>query len=259
MIYINRNKDILEKYEVVMDKDKLKELLIKVIKNCGEKHKVKEELSYIPHNNSWNLIALDYSKSNITYYENVNARKIDKKITFYEDYMPYKEDVYDCEYIRYKAPYFAGFISVLIYSPEEILPLIFENDLSSIKHFPTVEEKIQTLNEEISQSKKEYLNSIKPNQIDDFETIKSLLKEKDKIKAIEEKEKKLQKLLDLRELNINQEPITPYIQELLSLIHFQLIDTLEISEIERINSFFEKEQIKIENNGKTRQLSKNDI
>ena len=68
--------------------------------------------------------------------------------------------------------------------------------------------------------------------------------EKENNKKIEELNKELSYMLEIRELNKNQEIDISYIEELDGLIEFKLIDTLDISNIERINSFFSEEIVK---------------
>ena len=253
MIYINQNKNILKKYEVILNKDKIENLLMKVIKRCGEKHIIKEERIYIPENEPGSLVVLDYNKKNIVYVENVTAAKNGKTTTLYEDYYPYEVDLYNCQYLKYIAPYFAGFISELIYNPNSIIPLLFNQDFSSIKHFQTVEEKLKNKTEEIDQLKTNNISIF--NEINNYNTINQLNIIENSIKKLKYKQKELDNLLEIKELNINQEPVTEYMKELLSLVQFKLIDTLNISEIERINSFLEEDIIKI-NNNKVKKLKK---
>ncbi len=68
--------------------------------------------------------------------------------------------------------------------------------------------------------------------------------EKENNKKIDELNKELSYLLEIRELNKNQEIDLSYIKELEKLVEFKLIDTLDISNIERINSFFSEEIVK---------------
>ena len=68
--------------------------------------------------------------------------------------------------------------------------------------------------------------------------------EKENNKKIKELNKELSYMLEIRELNKNQEIDISYIEELDGLIEFKLIDTLDISNIERINSFFSEEIVK---------------
>ena len=258
MIYINQNNNILEKYEVIFDKNKIENLLMKVIKRCSEKHKIKEERIYIPNNGPGYQVVLDYNKENIVYIENVTATKTGKTMTLYEDYYPYETDIYNCQYLKYIAPNFAGFISELIYNPNSIIPYLFNQDFTTIKHFPTVEEKINKLNLEITKLKTEYTNTINNNieiktkNYDELIQLKELLSNNNTSKIIKEKEIELTQLLELNKLNKDQEPITEYLEELKSLVNFKLIDTINLSEIDKINSFFEEKIINI----KTKKLTK---
>lgn len=58
--------------------------------------------------------------------------------------------------------------------------------------------------------------------------------------------KEIDNLLESKRLNGGQKDIRPYYDELLSLIHFELIDTINIADIERVYSFLEKEQFEQE-------------
>lgn len=258
MIYIRRNGKTLEKYEINFDRTKLEELLKKVTIRCGEKHQTKKVCTYeyIPKSD-------DIKFETIVHYENVKYKKNGKTTITYYEYTPIKEDLYDCEYTQYNAPYLAYFIKRVIFGDIEAISTLFERDFSTIKYSPTVEEKIGRLNatleefdSEIIIKQKEKMEELRKKydeyDIDSFPTpekYKKVSKTLKELKALERFAKKeinglnydLQALLKIRELNKNQEHVDEYFKELVSLVEFRLIDTIDMSEMERINSFFEKE------------------
>ena len=260
MIYIRKNGNILEKYEINFDRAKLEELLREVTIKCGEIHHTKNVCTYeyIPKTD---IISFE----TIVHYENVKYKKNGKTTVTYCEYTPFTEDLYDCEYTQYNAPYLAYFIKKIIFGDLEAISILFERDFSAIKHSPTVEEKIKSLNSTLEEFDSESIRKQKEKMdelskkyaeydIDSFPTpekYKKVSKTLKELKALERFAKKeinglnydLQALLKIRELNKNQEHTDEYLKELVSLVEFKLVDTIDMLETERINSFFEKEVI----------------
>ncbi len=256
MICTRKNGDSLEKYEVSFDKDKLEELLNRVIIRCGELHHEKKECEYqcIPKSNSY---INDNGDVNIIHYENVKAKKNGKITTHYYEYTPCLEALYDCEYNKYIAPYFAYFIKRIMSLDTDALSILFNRDISSIKYFPIVEEKIESLSSKLSELESKYAREQKDKldainkkysevdfskSPDNYKKISKLIKELKSLEKITKKEiskmkQELSSLLRIRELNKNQEHIDEYFNELISLVEFRLIDRIEISEVERVSSF----------------------
>lgn len=58
--------------------------------------------------------------------------------------------------------------------------------------------------------------------------------------------KYIDKLLESKKVGANQKDIRPYYQELIGLIHLELTDKILISEIDRVFSFLEEEQLNYE-------------
>lgn len=243
MIYFRRNGDTLERYEVVFDEQKLDRLIVKIAKNCGEKYKcVRKNLeqyqiprrwdSYKNYDENGNL------KSTTFYREDLQYEKNGKTVRKLYDWDEYQEPLYDCTFTSYLVPNIVDFMMKLYsnndFGDEEVLTIIFNRDFSFIEHFPTVEEKIIECNAMISKYQDELIN--KRKKIDELSTksrgINSYSAKLAKSKC------ELDRYMSIREQNKGQEPVEPYIEEFLSLIEFRLVSTIELSEIERVNSFF---------------------
>ncbi len=253
MIYIRKNGEVLEKYEMVYDKQKLEELMIRIAKNCGERHDVKREMefSYFPKENSWryDYILGDVEKT-LAYVENVKYKKNGKTTTHWYEYDDEVVDLYDCNFTLYFVPPIVDFIKSLIEGSEASIAALFNRDLSSIENLPTVEEKIAYYNgilskyqEELIRKRKEKIEELSKKCGDINSNSAKLIKE---LAALEKNSRYAMKnikfqydsYMDIRDLNKNQQLVEPYIEELLSLIKFRLVDTIELSEVQRINSFF---------------------
>ncbi|MBQ6285123.1 MAG: hypothetical protein IJK67_02295 [Bacilli bacterium] len=253
MIYIRKNGEVLEKYEMVYDKQKLEELMIRIAKNCGEIHDVKREMefSYFPKENSWryDYILGDVEKT-LAYVENVKYKKNGKRTTHWYEYDDEVVDLYDCNFTLYFVPPIVDFIKSLIEGSEASIAALFNRDLSLIENLPTVEEKIAYYNgilskhqEELIRKRKEKIEELSKKCGDINSNSAKLIKE---LAALEKNSRYAMKnikfqydsYMGIRDLNKNQQPVEPYIEELLSLIKFRLVDTIELSEVQRINSFF---------------------
>ena len=263
MKYIRKNGNVLEKYDVIFDKKELENLMIKITQKCGERHNVVENDSYRVPGNGYSNYDCDEYNENISYNVSKNRG------TEYKDYEEYEVPLYNYKCTKYICPKIVLFIKKVIYGSTDVLTDLFNKDYSKIVHFKTVEEKIRELINELNKcgsdviekrkNKLEELNnniSKLNNEKLDVNNYKKLQKglnelttdlskiEKENNKKIEEINKELSYMLEIRELNKNQEIDISYIEELDGLIEFKLIDTLDISNIERINSFFSEEIVK---------------
>ena len=254
MIYIRKNGETLEKYEVVFSKKEIEELMVRIAKDCGERHyeEKEDELSFIPNNGSWVFSYLfGDTEPTLAYIDNVHYKKNGKIITHYHNEWPdFDAEIYDCSYSIYFAPFFVEFIRNFINNQDSAVETMFKKEFSFIEYFPTVEEKIKVLKDKLMKHQRELIEKRKNkieelnklcDNIDDnsnniIEGIESLHIEDNK--AMKSIEWELAQYMEIRDLNRNQKPIGPYVEELLSLIQFRLADTIQLSEIERINSFF---------------------
>lgn len=268
MIYIRKNENVLEKYEVKYDEEELKKLRERVIKNCGEKHLVHEEVkeSGIPRYESW--IFDEKRGTSVIHYEDVKSRKSGNKGTEWDHYDEYEVDLFYCDYTMYICPYFLKVIDDI----DEYITVLFDKDINSIPNFLTVEENIEQINDQLMKSQTGYVEekkkkldelnkkyrafnkkktSISDSYLELQELIDKIKEEINKIESNNEKEAKeltikLEKYMKIRCINKNQESWVKYFYELLGLIEFKLVDTLDISEIERVNEFFNQDLIEAE-------------
>lgn len=119
------------------------------------------------------------------------------------------------------------------YTYDEYIPprLVFLID-SLLKEYPSSIDEIfnYNINEDISFDQRVKKATEEFNKID----INSIYEKKEKLKEIDN-------LLKAKELNKDQKSIEPYYQELISLIHFELVDKLLVNDIYKVETFFDKE------------------
>lgn len=272
MIYFRKNGEVLEKYEMVYDRQKLEQLMIRIAKNCGERHDVKREMefSYFPKDNSWryDYILGDVEKT-LAYVENVHYKKNGKRTTHWYEYDDEVEDLYDCNFTLYFVPPIVDFIKSLIEGSETSIAALFNRNFSSIEHLLTVEEKIAYFNgilskhqDDLIRKRKEKIEELSKKcediNINSAKLIKELAAlEKNSRYAMKDIKYQYDSYVEIRDLNKNQQPVEQYIEELLSLIEFRLVDTIELSEVQRINLFFTVGYTNIQNSEVLKKVLKN--
>ncbi len=266
-IYIRNNNDVLEKYAVIYDEAKLEDLKMRVIKNCSEITKAKEECikSRIPNNHLY-YVCKDSKILEIVWHDDIKYRKNGKQTKMYDHYDWYYEDLYDCSYTRYSCQPLSRFIEMITYGNEEFLEILFEKDFSLVGKNPTVKEKIAMLQQELSDvtnnyllKRKEKLDELKikyaildkeANSIENYSKIGDLIESvncdvSELEKACNKKEKaiksELNRLLKIEKDNEKQEDVDKYFNELVGLVKFELVDTLNKNDIYRINEFFDED------------------
>ncbi len=194
MIYFRKKDDIIEKYEVQFDADKVKDLKERIINDCSRiKH-----YDYESSSNPWSeykIIKNDKS------YDTGKA-----KDSGYSE-----RRIYHWIYDELKPPKLVDFIDSLLIDDVRAIDNIWLYD--DFNNLP-FEEEIKALNDEII--------AINVENVDE------------RMKKVVE----LKALLHDRELSKNQKNVREYYDELKSLITFTLIDSLLISDVERIESFF---------------------
>ena len=121
-------------------------------------------------------------------------------------------DIYRYSYDEYKPPYLVSLMDQLLNGNSEAIDGILSYDISTKLN---IDDRIKFKNKEF--------NEIAPENIN---------KKKEKLKELED-------LLKEKELNKNQQSIDLYYSQLMELIKFNLIDSLPISELDRIESFLE--------------------
>ena len=124
-----------------------------------------------------------------------------------KNYFEETRDIYLYSYDEYKPPYLVKLINQLLNGNSEVIDEILNYDTSTKS---TIDYRIDLVNKEF-------------NKID----TKDISKKKEKLKELE-------KLLKEKELNKGQQSIESYYNQLIELIKFNLIDSLQISELDRI-------------------------
>lgn len=140
-----------------------------------------------------------------------------------KNYFEETRDIYLYSYDEYKPPYLVKLINQLLNGNSKVIDEILNYDTSTKS---TIDYRIDLANKEF--------NKIDP---------KDISKKKEKLKELEE-------LLKEKELNKGQQSVESYYNQLIELIKFNLIDSLPISELGRIESFLEIDlfsKIKISN------------
>ena len=140
---------------------------------------------------------------NISLIKNFHSTYISKK-----EYFEETRDVYFYSYDEYQPPYLIELINNLLTGDSSSIDKILNYCISN----ESIDDKIKLINQEI-------------NEID----ISNIESKKEKLKELEN-------LLEIKKLNKNRQNIDPYYQRLISLIKFDLVDTMSICEIERVNS-----------------------
>lgn len=129
-----------------------------------------------------------------------------------KEYFEETRDIYRYSYDEYKPPYLVELINQLLNGNSKAIDKILNYDISTKS---TIDDRIDLANQEF--------NKIVPEDI---------IKKKEKLKEPED-------LLKAKKLNKNQQSIDIYYNQLIGLIKFDLVDSLSISELCRIESFLE--------------------
>ena len=129
-----------------------------------------------------------------------------------KEYFEETRDIYRYSYDKYKPPYLVELINQLLNGNSKAIDKILNYDISTKS---TIDDRIDLANQEF--------NKIAPEDI---------IKKKEKLKELED-------LLKAKKLNKNQQSIDIYYNQLIGLIKFDLVDSLSISELVRIESFLE--------------------
>lgn len=127
-----------------------------------------------------------------------------------KEYFEETRDIYHYKYDEYIPPKLVELIDKLLNGDSSAIDKIYNYDIPPINY---LEDRIKLEIEEL-------------NEIEDITK---------KINRLHE----IEKLLNAQKLNENQQSIESYYNRLLKLISFKLIDSLSISELDRINCFFE--------------------
>lgn len=197
MLYFRKNDDVIEKYQVNFDKEKIKKLKQEIINNCSFITHIEYESDYAPRLS--NEIV-----RNFTYTPTGKER----------EYFEETRDIYHYSYDRYEPPYLVALINqlLLLNDNSKVIDQILNYEIASKS---TIDDKIELAYKEFK-------------EIDPENATKKA-----------EKLKELENLLKAKKLNINQQNIDLYYNQLIELIKFNLIDSLPINELNKIESFLE--------------------
>ena len=197
MLYFRKNDDVIEKYQVNFDKEKIKKLKQEIINNCSFITHIECESDYTP-------ILSNEIVRNFTYTPTGKER----------EYFEETRDIYHYSYDRYEPPYLVALINqlLLLNDNSKVIDQILNYEIASKS---TIDDKIELAYKEFK-------------KIDPENATKKA-----------EKLKELENLLKAKKLNINQQNIELYYNQLMELIKFNLIDSLPINELNKIESFLE--------------------
>ena len=199
MFYYVKDGDSIQKYRVTYDKEQLEKLRVEIINNCSE----------IKH--------LEYTATDgPTYHDDIlqirNLEIIKVGKTDNNDFYSQERDLYHYSYDKYDFPYLVTLINLLLGQHNvHALYTILNPDYKMEKE--PFDKRIEELNNMI-------------NSISNCETSK-------KMELLE----KLEQLISQSKLNINQKPVNEYYEKVQSNISLELMDTLKVSEIEKVEGF----------------------
>ena len=197
MLYFRKNDDVIEKYQVNFDKEKIKKLKQEIINNCSFITHIECESDYAP------ILSNEIVR-------NFTCTPTGKEIEYFEE----TRKIYHYSYDRYEPPYLVALINqlLLLNDNSKVIDQILNYEIASKS---TIDDKIELAYKEFK-------------KIDPENATKKA-----------EKLKELENLLKAKKLNINQQNIDLYYNQLIELIKFNLIDSLPINELNKIESFLE--------------------
>ena len=131
MIYFVKTDDMIEKYQITFDKQKINELNKKIIDNCSHIEHREYESDYLPMIDEANLIR------NIT-YTNTGKKK---------EYFEEIRDIYLLKYDEYKPPRLVKLIDRLLNDETKAIDEIFKYKLNKEM---TIDDKISLANDEFN-------------------------------------------------------------------------------------------------------------
>ena len=195
MLYFRKNDDVIEKYQVDFDKEKIEKLKQEIINNCSFITHIEFESDYTPRLSNEIIRNFKYTPTG-------------KEKEYFEE----TRKIYHYSYDRYEPPYLVALINQLLNDNPKVIDQILNYETPSKS----------TIDDNIDSAYKEF-KEIDPENV---------TKRAEKLKELED-------LLKAKKLNINQQNIDLYYKELMELIKFNLIDSLTLSELNKIESFLE--------------------
>lgn len=194
MYYFRRNGDMIEKYKISFDREKMITLSEEIVYKCSE----------IVHKQYVSVTKTDLKNKR---FKNFDCKKIINKTS--------KEDriSYEYSYDEYEPPYLYEIVKKLLAGDEETLfyTLLDLFDESMEKERISIDEKLNVIT-------KLYIKTQSP-----------------KIKK-----HYLEKLIELNELrnkNLHLVPVDEYYDKVRDLLEINLVDTIDINDIGRMESF----------------------
>lgn len=204
MIYFVKKDKQIEKYEVTYDKDEIEKLKYEIIEKCSE-------ITHHSYDDTGGPDENDYLRIR-------NLTKIKVGIREHNDFYDIApETIYHFEYDEYELPYLVSLIDMLYHKNSGALYMILNPDFSYEPE--SFEKRINDLMKKASRI--------------------SNRKTKEKIAILED----LARLINQAELNANQKSVKDYYPKVQKLINLRLIDSIQLAELEKIQSFFEIENI----------------
>ena len=195
MLYFRKNDDVIEKYQVNFDKEKIEKLKQEIINNCSFITHIEYESDYTP------ILSNEIVR-------NFTCTPTGKEKEYFEE----TRKIYHFSYDKYEPPYLVALINQLLNDNSKVIDQILNYEISSKS----------TIDDSIELAYKEF-KEIDPENV---------TKKAEKLKELED-------LLKAKKLNINQQNIDLYYKGLIELIKFNLIDSLPLSELMKIESFLE--------------------
>ena len=203
MIYLVREGDFINKYEVSFDKEKLNEIKCALIDNCSAivHWKYEDTKEYVSFENS--------------IIKNYKSTLLGKKECTDQYGSKVVKDIFLCEYDQYNVPVLVDLIDQLLKGWDGALDSI-------LSYLPYNWDPKTPIVKQLEQAKKEYMEIFQSG--DKEQLIETLLK--------------VGRLESELELNKNQKSQKPYYKELLKSISFKFVDSIEKYTVDRVDDFF---------------------
>lgn len=200
MIYFTKQEDKIEKYNIEFNEEELIKLQKEIINNCSE-------ITHYEYEGTEEPKATPYLKRTNLIQTKIGTVENNDSL-YYPD-----ETLYHYSYDEQEYPYLIKLIDKLLARKSDAIYEIFN---------PNPNKEKEPVIKRVSNLKKE---------IDNLKT-SELIKSYSKLD-------KLQKLLQKLEINKNQKSVLEYYPKVQALLTFELIDSIDLSSISRIEEFFE--------------------
>ena len=215
MIYFKKNDELIEKYQIIFNKEKVEKLKSEIINNC----------SFIKHEE----YESDYSpKFTDEIIRNFKCSLTGKK----KDYFEETRDIYLYSYDEYKPPYLVELINQLLKGNTKVIDKILKYDTSTTSN---LDDKIRKLNQEFIRIDPENITKKKAklDEIEELLKTKELNKNQQSIEFYYNELMKLINIVLIDSISVNE------LNKIEEFLEIKILNKI------KINNFNEKSHTKI--------------